>query len=155
VLRQPGVGYLAGSDAILVPNMSSRIFLVHVPTFVDRLAPLPLPGAPLKGRVWTLRQPNPPYQKLELAVTARMNELGLRRIDLLGSPPGMWSLHPPYRSAEFYRRLPELIDRVEADDLPDAQRGDFDLNDSVIDWSGARRAVRRSQLRALVLGRHA
>jgi hypothetical protein len=155
VSRQPGVEYVEGPNAISVPNMSSRVFLMHRPTFVRRLAPLPLLRAPWKGRLWTLRQPNPPFEKLELAVTARMNELGLRRLDRLGTPPGMWSLHPPYRSETFYSQLPELIARVEAGDVPLAQRGDFDVNDSMIDWSDARRAMRRARTRAMVLGRRA
>ena len=37
--------------------------------------------------------------------------------------------------------LDEIVARVERDDWPDAQRGDYDLNDSVIDWSDARAAI--------------
>jgi hypothetical protein len=65
----------------------------------------------------------------------------------------MWSLHPPYRSPEFYRRLDELVQRVESNDLPLAQQGDFDLNDSVIDWSDARRRIRRERISTMALGR--
>jgi hypothetical protein len=50
----------------------------------------------------------------------------------------MWSLHPPFRSEEFYRRLPELIEAVESGRVPDGQRGHYDLNDSMIDWTEAR-----------------
>jgi hypothetical protein len=155
VLRQPDAEYIPQEAAILVANMSSRVFLAHVPTFVERLAPIGLLRAPLKGRLWTLRHPNPPFQKLELAVTARMRAQSLRRIDLLGSPPGMWSLHPPYRTREFYERLPELVARVENDDFPLEQRGDFDLNESAIDWSAARRRLRRERMRTMILGRRA
>ncbi len=55
-------------------------------------------------------------------------------------------LHPPYRSEEFYRALPGLIERIENDDIPEAQRGDYELNDSMFDWSRARR---RSKVRRL------
>lgn len=152
VFRQPDAAP-AGTFELRVQNMSSRVFLLHRPAFIARMAPLPLLRAPLKGRLWTLREPNPPFEKLELMVTARMRELSLWRIDLLGSAPGMWSLHPPYRSPEFYRRLDELIERVESDDLPITQQGDFDLNDSVIDWSDARRAIRRERITTMVTGR--
>jgi hypothetical protein len=152
VLRQPDAS-AAGPFAVRLQNMSSRVFLLHRPSFISALAPLPLLRAPLKGRLWTLREPNPPFEKLELMVTARMRELSLRRIDLLGSAPGMWSLHPPYRSPEFYRRLDELVQRVESNDLPLAQQGDFDLNDSVIDWSDARRRIRRERISTMALGR--
>jgi len=58
----------------------------------------------------------------------------------------MWSLHPPYRSEEFYRELPRLVEQIEAGSVPDAQRGDYDINDSMFDWSSARR---RASLRRL------
>ena len=67
-------------------------------------------------------------------------------MDLLGAAPGMWSLHPPYRSEQFYGELPRLIERIETGNVPDAQRGDYELNDSMFDWSSARR---RAMLRRL------
>jgi hypothetical protein len=72
-----------------------------------------------------------------------MAEHSLFRVDFLGEPPGMWSIHPPYRSPEFYQALPGLIERIEAGDIPDAQRGDHDVNDSMVDWSSARAAQHR------------
>jgi hypothetical protein len=58
----------------------------------------------------------------------------------------MWSLHPPFRSEQFYRELPRLLERIEAGAVPDAQRGDYDINSSMFDWS---RAARRARLRRL------
>jgi hypothetical protein len=52
----------------------------------------------------------------------------------------MWSLHPPFRTEEFYIRLPEIIKMVESGDMPEGQLGNYDLNDSIIDWSGPRAA---------------
>ena len=52
-------------------------------------------------------------------------------------------LHPPYRGAEFCRRLPELIAAVESGQVPDAQRGHYDIHDSMIDWTPQRAAARR------------
>jgi len=75
-----------------------------------------------------------------------MAEHGLLRIDFLGAAPGMWSLHPPYRSKLFYDSLPRLIQQVETGDIPEAQRGAYDINDSFIDWSSAQRS-RSSRLR--------
>ena len=60
----------------------------------------------------------------------------------LVSAPGFWSLHPPYRSETFYARLPQLIHAVETGDVPEGQRGHYDLNDSMIDWTSAREANR-------------
>jgi hypothetical protein len=152
LLRQPDVRELEHGKAIAIPNMSSRIFLVDVEAFVDRLAPLPLLPAPWKGRLWAMRQRTEPIEKLELMVTHRMVQLGAYRIDLLGTSPGLWSLHPPFRSPTFYERLPEIIARVERGDLPEGQQGDYDLNDSVIDWSDARLRIRRERLVTLLRG---
>ena len=76
-----------------------------------------------------------------------MNSKCLHRVDFLGAGGGMWSLHPLYRSPSFYEKLPELIQRVEEGDIPDGQRGDYDLNDSMLDWSDVRK--RQTILRRL------
>ena len=62
---------------------------------------------------------------------------------ILGAAPGMWSLHPPYRCADFYQKLPELVRRVEAGDLPTAQLGLHDVGDSLVDWSEAHARMAR------------
>jgi hypothetical protein len=152
LLRQPDAVELEPGRVAGIANMSSRIFLVDVARFVQRLTPLPLLRAPMKGRLWAVRQRTEPMEKLELMVTRRMVELGLRRLDLLGTDPGMWSLHPPFRSESFYDRLPEFVSRVESGQLPEGQQGDYDLNDSMIDWSDARRRIRWERLVTLVRG---
>src|SRR5690606_28406386 len=75
----------------------------------------------------------------ETVLSRNMQRLGCWRADMLGNGAGMWTLHPPYRSPAFYHTLPELIDRIERDDVPDRQRGHYDINDSMIDWSEPRR----------------
>jgi len=76
-------------------------------------------------------------------LTDAMHRAGMVRIDLLGAEPGLWALHPPFRSGRFYAELPDLVARIERGDVPDAQRGDHELNDSMIDWTDARAAFRR------------
>jgi hypothetical protein len=109
--------------------------------FKDRLDKLPwVPASPLQRlRARILGHP-PEVIEAELLLSKTLQRFDLYRIDMLGSPPGMWSLHPPYRSEEFYRRLPELIRAVETGDVPEGQRGHYDLNDSMIDWTSARTA---------------
>ena len=53
----------------------------------------------------------------------------------------MWSLHPPYRNAAFYERLPLLIRNIEQGEVPDGQLGDYDMNDSMVDWSSVRKRL--------------
>jgi hypothetical protein len=131
------------SPAFRFSKLSTRLFLLDRRHLRERLCPLELRG-PIRtvSRIKSRLHGNPPYMAAELVISDAMVAAGLYRVDLLGAHPGMWSLHPPYRSATFYRELPRLIERVEAGDVPDAQRGDYDLNDSMCDWSDARRRAR-------------
>jgi hypothetical protein len=128
------------SPAYVYKTLSSRLFLIDRERLRERVLPLPMLGpkraisaakAKLHG--------NPPFRAAELVLSEAMVGAGLCRVDLLGAAPGMWSLHPPFRSEEFYRELPMLIERIESGDVPDAQRGDYELNDSMFDWTSARR----------------
>lgn len=110
---------------------------------VSAICPLPVERARLRSRMRAALEGHPPYALPEDTLTRAMRARGLTRIDLLGSAPGMWSLHPAMRSPESYAALPELVRRVEQGQVPDEQRGDFDVNDSMVDWSSARRAARR------------
>jgi len=118
-------------------RFSTRIFLVDRAKFERLACPLrprrPRPVHALRA----LLAGHPLQREPEAVLTQVMKRRGLSRLDFLG--PGFWSLHPPYRSPEFYAALPELLRRVEADDLPDGQRGDEDVNDAMVDWTSARR----------------
>lgn len=137
-------------------SVSTRIFLLDMQRFAARVGALQLvrPDARRRLRAWLLAQ-SPLAMPAEEILSSNMERLGLERIDMLGHGTGMYSLHPPYRNPAFYRQLPDLIARIEAGDLPDAQRGDYDINASMIDWSDALAAKRpsmrlRKALRQLV-----
>jgi hypothetical protein len=142
------------STAYSAPQLSSRLFLLDRERFHQRFPVVPLLPAPNALRAWQARlDGNPPYALPEEIITQIMTEQRLQRIDFLGASPGMWSLHPPYRTAEFYERLPELIAQIEAGDMPEGQRGAHDMNASMIDWSSAqaprwRRIARHARLAA-------
>jgi len=133
-------------------HVSTRAFMIDLNRFKATLGTLPLLRPSPRQRLKSKLLGNPPdAREAEVVLSKTLQSSGSYRIDLLGSAPGMWSLHPPYRSEEFYRRLPELIDAVEAGRVPDGQRGHYDLNDSMIDWAEARAANhwRRRYLRML------
>jgi hypothetical protein len=135
------------SRAFRFPTLSTRLFLIDRGRLRERLLPLHLQG-PLRlvSRAKAALHGNPPYRAAEIVISDAMLEAGLSRVDFLGADPGMWSLHPPFRSPALYRELPALIARVEAGDVPEAQRGEYDLNDSLIDMSAARRRARLRRL---------
>jgi hypothetical protein len=135
------------SLAFRFSKLTTRLFFLDRARLRDRLLPLTLRGpARLSSRMKARVHGNPPYVAAELVLSEAMVAAGLCRVDFLGADPGVWSLHPPYRSAAFYRELPRLIERIESGNVPERQRGDYDLNDSMFDWSSARR---RAQLRRL------
>ncbi|NVJ20622.1 hypothetical protein HUW62_05210 [Myxococcus sp. AM011] len=124
-------------------RFSSRVFLVDRDAMTRRLGPLRARLAPPIHVLRALRAGNPPYREPENLVTRTMASKGLWRLDFLGTGPGLWTLHPQYRSPTFYARLPELIARVESGDMPDAQRGQENVHDSLVDWSDVRAARKR------------
>ncbi len=133
-------------------SVSTRIFVLDERKFATRLGSLELVRPDLKRRLraWAFRQSSL-TMPAEEALSAAMARRSLFRVDFLGSGAGMFSLHPPYRSETFYRELPALIARIERGDLPEAQRGDYDVNASLMDWSEALRQRTRGRraLRAL------
>jgi hypothetical protein len=133
-------------------TFSTRIFFMSRERLVAPEPRLPLARAPLRHQVRGWLEGSSPYDLPERIVGGHMRRLGQRRLDFLGDAPGCWSLHPPFRNQEFFRRLDELIRRVELGEMPDAQRGDYNVNDSLVDWSDARAANRWwRRLRRLVV----
>ncbi len=133
------------TPAFQLDEMSSRYFLLDRARFRDRIGALPLPYAAPWGFMKAILEGNPPYRLPEDIFTRMMAKKGLLRVEFLGEGAGMWSLHPPYRCPEFYDRLPELIERIETGNIPDEQRGDHDINQSLIDWSGARYKLQQNR----------
>jgi hypothetical protein len=142
--------------AFRLDTVSSRLFFVNRRTLAQRLGPIPLRRPSLgQGRarasttttlrhLVTARLRGRQHVELpEEALSARMRERGQLRIDLLGTAPGMWTLHPTDRSESFFSGLPRLIERVEAGEIPDDQRGDYNLTDSMLPGSAATSDVRR------------
>ncbi|MGO9994683.1 MAG: capsular biosynthesis protein [Steroidobacteraceae bacterium] len=122
-------------------DVSTRAFMIDMNRFKSRLGVLPNPRPTPVQRFKARLLGNPPEaREAEVVLSQTLQTTGSYRIDLLGDPPGLWSLHPPYRSEEFYRDLPKLIHTVEEGDVPDGQRGHYDLNDTMIDWTQARAA---------------
>jgi hypothetical protein len=139
---QPANPFAYDSLAFQLDEMSSRYFLLDRARFRHHIQALPLPYAAPWGFVKALLEGNPPYRLPEDILSRAMAKHGLLRVEFLGQDSGMWSLHPPYRCPQFYDTLPELIQRIEAGNIPDAQRGYHDVNESLIDWSSARQALK-------------
>jgi hypothetical protein len=132
--------------AYRAPHLSTRLFLIDM----DRLrglAPLEIRRASWRHALLAGVEGHPRCEPAETALSVAMAARGMLRVDFLGSAPGMWSLHPPFRSRLFYQGLPDLVDRVERGEIPEAQRGRHDVDDSMVDWTSARPGRRRRMLR--------
>jgi hypothetical protein len=135
----PGVGAVAPPRRLDMPfpawqfsTVSTRIFLLDVARFRERVQALPVIPPALHLRLKALRHGNPPQAiPAEAILSTVLRQHGLHRVDMLGSGSGMWSLHPTSRTTTFFQGLPDLIARVEAGDIPDAQRGEFDVHDAL------------------------
>jgi hypothetical protein len=137
-LPGPGVAYDFG-------EMSTRLFLIDRRRFQTDLGMLSPLRPSLRNSIKALVEGNPPADLPEHLFTRRMKERSLVRHEFLGASPGLWSLHPPYRSRDFYDRLPELIRRVERGEIPAEQLGDHDMNGSMVDWSEGVAALRQNR----------
>lgn len=127
------------SLAFRANQVSTRVMMIDRARFrqtVGALRVIP----PSRRMVWLARVDGyTPSECAEILCTYGLVGAGMSRIDFLGSEPGMWSVHPPYRSPLFYRELPNLVRRIEAGDVPDLQRGQHDVHDAMVDWSTARK----------------
>ena len=132
-----------GAGAYLFPEMSTRVFLLDRERWRTRIGALVPRLAPLRGLILAMIEGNAPRELPERLITAEMARHGLKRVDFLGTAPGMWSLHPPYRCADFFAKLPELVRRVETGDLPTEQLGFHDICDQLVDWTEGRQNLAR------------
>lgn len=128
------------SLAYRADQVSTRILMLDRERLRTELVPLRIyPAATKRQYVHALLDGNPPKLPFEGCLSRAMAAHRLARIDFLGDGPGMWGLHPPYRSALFYDTLPRIVEQVETGTVPEGQRGYHDVNDSMVDWTSVRK----------------
>ena len=114
-------------------GFSTRIFMIRKSLLYKDKLKLKKPG--LKNQLKALISGNANADLPEHFVSDFMKRHQLSRIDFLGRGKGLWSLHPPYRNAFFYENLPSIIKRIEENDLPESQKGFYDIVDELCDWN--------------------
>jgi hypothetical protein len=87
---------------------------------------------PLRDRIRPPMLATPRVDLPERLLGEAMVAAGMYRLDYLGRPPGMWTLHPRERTAAYYQLLPQLIERIERGDVTEQQRGRYDLDSSML-----------------------
>jgi len=126
------------SYSFIFNYFSTRIFFIDRKRFVNKLSKLRPKYSNIRGILKGLITKNGIYEVPEDTITKLMKKNNLIRDDFLGNGKGMWSLHPPYRSELFYEQLQTIITNIENGFIPEEQKGDHDINDSMIDWTSAR-----------------
>lgn len=142
---------VGGRKAYRFRTVSTRIFLMDIARFQRKIGSLPLERPALSQRLRAFLLGNPPEAlSAEMVLTNSVKAAGLGNMHFLGSGEGMYSLHPPFHFPAFHDALPGIIDRIERGDIPEGQRGDYDINQAMFDLSAAyrqhaghRRAARR------------
>lgn len=127
------------------PHFSTRVFFIHREKFIQKMEGLSPARCSSRGVFKAIIDGNPSYDLPENIFSTLMCRKNLLRADFLGEPPGFWSLHPPYRTDEFFEKLPEIINMVESGTIPDGQRGYYDINDSLVDWSEAVEKIKKNK----------
>jgi hypothetical protein len=132
--------YAHSSLAFTSPALSTRHFILDRHRLMQRAARLRTSRPRQQDVIKALVDGNPAYNPPEVILTEAMAAHGLIRVDFLGSPPGMWGVHPLYRTPGFFERLPWLVRAIENGDVPEAQRGCHDLNESMVEWTGVEKS---------------
>jgi hypothetical protein len=124
-------------------GMSTRIFLMDKDKFSIDKPLLSKPSA--RNQLKAIIQGNSNAEIPERLIAAFMAKNNLKRVEFLGKEKGLWSLHPPFRTTGFYAGLPELINRIELNDLPEKQQGNYDIIDELCDWAPAREKLKQAR----------
>ncbi len=125
--------------------MSTRVFMIDYERFLQQISYFEPKRPSLRSRIKAKVEGNAAWDLPEHWMSDAMNASGMCRYEFTGEDPGMWSLHPPYRCPEFFEKLPDLVAMVEDDSLPEAQLGNHDVSDALIDWSDAKRLIRENR----------
>lgn len=124
-------------------GMSTRLFMMdRIKIHAHKLS-LVKPG--IRNQLKALAEGNPNADLPEHLLNAYLLKHQLKRIDFLGSGKGLWSLHPPYRSRQFYNELPELLIKIDTGDLPLKQCGYYDIIDELVDWTEAKQQLQQNR----------
>ena len=113
----------------LFKNFTSRHYLIHRERLLSLLPMKPVWLSwrePIKSRLYG----NGKMLCWETMVEQAVEKSSFWRADLMTDQA--WSLHPGDRSEQFYRLLPDIMDKVNSNQFPDEQRGHFDLR--LTDW---------------------
>jgi hypothetical protein len=116
----------------LFPSFTTRLYLLSREQLIRKLGGLERVLAPPRAALGALLAGRIPYDGVERAISKAMRRRKVYRLDFLGRSPGMWAVHPLYRTPEYVEIVPEVIRMAESGVVPAAQRGEYDLTSSML-----------------------
>lgn len=122
-------------------TMSTRLFLVHKNKLSEHIIKN-IYTSKIGEISRAILRKNPPFKLPEEILSHHLINNNYIRVDFKGDNPGLWSLHPPYRTAQFYKDLPLIIKKIEENNVPKSQNGFYDIVDELVNWSEARKKLK-------------
>ncbi len=128
-LRQSAISADPVKRRYTFKHFSTRVFLMdRRKLLAQQFAVRPKPAGVVQG----VACGHPAFNLPERTINGRLQRGSEVRVDIAGE--GMfWSLHPLFKSERYIAALPQIIARVEAGDMPEAQRGLPDIHDALFD----------------------
>ncbi|HEX9511598.1 MAG TPA: hypothetical protein VF939_14010 [Puia sp.] len=129
-----------GKHKFLFDKMSTRIFLIDMEKLKSHKIPLKKVRLSLRNIKWCIKN-NFRWgtMGLEDLISIMMQKQGLFRVDTLGKNDTntAFTLHPLIKPDHYIQAIPDLLKRIDANDIPDSQRGYYNINNDFFDFSKA------------------
>jgi len=129
-----------GRHKFLFDKMSTRVFLIDMEKLKSHKVPLRKVHLSLRHIKWSIKNNfRWGYMALEDLISVMMKEKGLYRVDTLGKNDTntAFTLHPMIKPDHYIQAIPDLLKRIDSNDIPDSQRGYYNINNDFFDFSKA------------------
>jgi hypothetical protein len=131
----------AGPYKFIFTKMSTRVFLIDMEKVLAHK--LRLKRAPLRLRYikWFFKSGfRWGHMALEDIMSDSMIRRKLLRVDTLGAGQGRsaYTIHPVWKPAAFIASIPGLLEKIDRNDIPDSQRGYYNVHNDFFNFELAR-----------------
>jgi len=127
----------AGPYQFLFTKMSTRVFLIDMEkVFTHKLRLKRTPISPRYLKWFFKSRFKWGHMALEDIMTDSMIRRSLLRVDTLGAGEGRsaYTLHPVWKPATFIASIPRLLERIDKNDIPESQRGHYNVNNDFFNF---------------------
>lgn len=126
-----------GKYKFLFNKLSTRIFLIDMEKLLPNKLALKKVPFSLRNLKWCVKNNYRwGYMALEDLFADMMQKKLLFRVDTLGENDTntAFTLHPLVKPDHYIKAIPDLLKKIDTDDIPDSQRGYYNINDDFFDF---------------------